>query len=77
MAIQEFSSPFRYRRGGKPVAALRARGVLPKVEAERDTGNIDRPGLDLPICNDGEAHEAAKALDEICARRPMRPPGRR
>lgn len=71
----EFSSPFAFRRGGvsKSVAAKQA------IETGRTLvlGNEERPGLDLPHCPESETAAAAKAFDEICAARPMRPPGRR
>jgi hypothetical protein len=74
MAIQEFGSPFSFRRGGVAKSVVAKRGEATKSAV---IGNADRPGLDLPPCYPDEAHEAAKALDELCARRPLRPPGKR
>lgn len=73
--MHEFSSPFGFRRGGvrKDIAAKQA------VETGRilALGNEDRPGIDLPHCPPGQASAAARAFDEMCAKAPRLPPGRR
>lgn len=71
----EKHSPFGYRTGPKAAGAARARS-REQVRAVV-AGNAERPGLDLPPCPDDERLTAAKALDELCAKRPLKPPGQR
>jgi hypothetical protein len=72
MAAFEFNGPFAYRRGGGGKVAV----VRKRLEAEqgRVVGNADRPGLDAPFCPDDERDACARALDELCAKRPLKPP---